>query len=96
MSERSYHLSWLIRLQTICWYLFFVTFGCLTVLHFVWPSVARQLDPWMLSIIGLAAIARLLLVAELFRLIKQYRYWILGYILILLLISTVFVKRFLP
>ena len=92
----EYRSHWLINLQKLCWWLFLVGTGGVTLLYLFFPELAPRFDLWLMGLIAAAALARLVMIAELFRIARLYRYYALGYLIVLLLLSTIFVKRIWP
>ncbi len=93
---REFRSSWLINLQSVSWWLFLIGTGAVTLLYLFWPEYGGKFDLYLLALIGAAAVGRLVVIAELFRMARLYRYYALGYLIVVLLLSTILIKRIWP
>ncbi len=92
MRENRLSARPLIVLQRALRYLFFIWFLIVTALSLTGNTVATELAFWGIIIVLVGTITRLLLTAELFRRSALYRHWLLSYILLVILLSTVILK----
>lgn len=95
MRERYFHVSTLVRLQAVSWYLFALWFGAVTIMFCAeWPAAADLAFWGVVMILAVVAVI-VVLIAELFRRSRLYRYWLLAYMLLVILLSTVVLKTWL-
>ncbi|MBU2534460.1 MAG: hypothetical protein KKB37_17100 [Alphaproteobacteria bacterium] len=95
MRERYFQTTVITRLQRWSWYLLAIWFGIASLLSFVSHPQAGIVARWgvvaILAVIGL----KVVIIAELFRAARLYRYWLLGYMLLVILLFTVILKTYL-
>lgn len=95
MKERYFHTVVITHLQHWAWYLLLVWFGLATVLfrhaHVASETISRWGVVAILAVVGLEVV----LIAELFRKARLYRYWLLGYTLLVILLFTIVLKTYL-
>lgn len=95
MRERYFQVSTLVRLQALSWYLFGLWFGAATIMFCVELPLAADLAFWgVITVLAVVAVI-VVLIAELFRRSRLYRYWLLSYMLLVILLSTVILKTWL-
>jgi len=92
VKENGFSIRPLIVLHGVLWYLFLCWFLLVTVLCLTGERVAGELAYWGIILILAGTAARLFLTAELFRRSALYRYWLLSYMVLLILLSTIILK----
>ena len=92
MKERYFHASLLAAIQTVAWYVFLAYFTIVTVLYMLRIPLANHLAAWGIILILIGTSIEIVVMAEQFRLARFYRYWLLCYTLILVLLGTVWLK----
>jgi hypothetical protein len=95
MRERYVRARLLVRYQQRAWYLLTFWFGAVSVLHFLDLGAARVTA--LIGLIGVLATVggAIVIVGELFRRARLYRFWLLTWLLIIILLSTVILKTYL-
>ena len=93
MKERYFHSKILIQLQTISWYLFLGCFLLASVLYLLELPMAGKVAVWGVMVILAMTIIKIIILAEQFRVARLYRFWMLSYILLFILASTVLLRR---
>jgi len=96
MNNSGFNTGLLVKLQRLARNLFLVYFAAVILASYLDLGLSRQMASWGIVLILAATVARLLLIAEQFRKIGIVRIWMLGYALLLMLLSTVILEYFLP
>lgn len=89
MTDNDFNTHGLIRIQRIIWYLFLACFGSLTLLYFFMPDIGERLGSLGVILIGLAILARVVVMAEQFRRVRLPRFSLLCYLLVVLMLGTI-------
>lgn len=92
MKEQYFRIKSLIRLQRVSWYLIFGCFLLATVLYLLELPIAGRVAFWGLVALLAMILIKIFLLAEQFRAARLYRFWLLSYTLLFILLSTVLVK----
>jgi len=92
VKRRHFQIKLLIQLQRVSWRLVLVCFLLATVLYALQLPIASSIAFW--SVIALLAVilTTILFLAEQFHTARLYRYWLLSYALIFILLSTILLK----
>lgn len=96
MNNSGFNTGLLIRLQRLARNLFLVYFAAVILASYLGLGLSSQMAVWGIVLILVATVAKLLVMAEQFRMIGIVRIWMLGYALLLVLLSTVILEYFLP
>lgn len=96
MNNSGFNTGLLIRLQRLARNLFLVYFAAVILASYLGLGLSSQMAVWGIVLILVATVAKLLVMAEQFRKIGIVRIWMLGYALLLVLLSTVILEYFLP
>ena len=94
MSDSYFRVRILERLQRITWYVILGCFLPAVVLEVKGISLAHEIALLGLLLLLLASLLKIFIIAEQFRSAKLYRISLLGYTLLFILLSTVFIKVF--
>ncbi len=94
MKERSFQSKHLIRLQVVSWYLFLGCFVVATVLYALKHPLGDTIAFGGVIIVLIMTIVKILVLAEQFRLARLYRFWLLSYMLLIILLLTILLKRY--
>lgn len=92
MKEPFFQIKSLIRLQRVSWYLIFGCFLLATVLYLLELPIAGRVAFWGLIALLVMTLIKIFLLAEQFRAARLYRFWLLSYTLLFILLSTVLLK----
>jgi hypothetical protein len=95
VKEPFFQIKFLIRLQRVSWYLIFGCFLLATFLYLLQLSIAESVAFWGLIALLTMTLVKIFLLAEQFRAARLYRFWLLSYTLLLILLSTVLLKVYL-
>lgn len=96
MNNSGFNTGLLIRLQRLARNLFLVYFAAVILASYLGLGLSSQMAVWGIVLILVATVAKLLVMAEQFRMIGIVRIWMLGYALLVVLLSTVILEYFLP
>ena len=92
MKDQHFRIKPLIRLQRVSWYLIFGCFLLATVLYLLeLPIAGRVAFGGLVALLAMTLI-KIFLLAEQFRAARLYRFWLLSYALLFVLLSTVLLK----
>ena len=92
MKEQHFNIKSLIRLQRVSWYLIFGCFLLATVLYLLeLPIAGRVAFGGLIALLAIILI-KIFLLAEQFRAARLYRFWLLSYTLLFILLSTILLK----
>ena len=95
MKEQYFQIKVLIRLQRVSWYLFLGCFLLGTVLYVLELPVAGSVAFWGITVVLVMTLVKVFILAEQFRAARLYRFCLLGYTLLFILLSTVLLKVYL-
>lgn len=92
MKEKYFNILTILKIQRFSWYFALGYFAVVSVMYFA--NSAQVVVFSRLGVIYLLAmtILKLFVLAEQFRSVRLYRFWLLSYALVLILISTVFLR----
>ena len=95
MSARNQsQVGRLTRLQQFLWYCAFAWFFLVCVLYLFDTSLAASVSHGGVVFVVVVTVVRIVALMEVFRRARLYRFWLLGCVLILVLISTILLKYF--
>lgn len=94
MRERYFRFGTIIALQRLFWLLFVVLFGLATGLLIVGHRYAEGVAAGGAFAILLIVAVITVTMAELFRIARLYRYWLLSYMLLTILLSTILLRMY--
>lgn len=89
MNNSGFNTGLLIRLQRLARNLFLVYFAAIVLASYLGLRLSSQMAVWGIVLILAATIIKLLVMTEQFRKIGMGRIWMLGYALLIVLLSTV-------
>lgn len=92
MNDSGFNTDLLIRLQRLARNLFLVYFAAVSLAWYLGLELKSQMADWGIILILFATIIKLLVMTEQFRKIGMIRIWMLGYALLLVLLSTVILE----
>lgn len=94
MNERYFRNDIVVRLQRLFWRLVFFVFAVATGLYAVAPDIAEIVT--LGGVIATLLIVAILTItiAELFRKANLYRFWLLSYMLLLILLSIIVLETY--
>ncbi len=92
MREKIFNVAVLIKVQRVTWYLVLVYFAFVYALFLLDFPNAFELVAYGVVLILVATAAKLVIMAEQFRKAGLIRFWVLGYLLVLILIGVVVQK----
>jgi hypothetical protein len=95
VKERYFRIKVLTRLQSIAWYVFLSLFLSATALFFFESPAANRVAYWGLVVILGFTLAKIIILGEQFRAARLYRFWLLSYLLVVILLSTALLKVYL-
>lgn len=94
MRERYFRIGTIIWLQRLFWVLFVIVFGLATGLYIVEHPLANDVAAGgAFAILFIVAVITITM-AELFRIARLYRYWLLSYMLLAILLSTILLRTY--
>lgn len=92
MKEQYFRIKVLIRLQRASWYLFLGCFLLGTILYVLELPIASNVAFWGVVVILAMTLVKIFILAEQFRMARLYRFWLLSYALLFILLSTLLLK----
>jgi hypothetical protein len=92
VNERYFNIEALIRVQQVTWYVALIYFAVVFGLIMADIRWATALTAYGVGLILMATGLKLVVMAEQFRMAALRRFWILGYLLVLILIAIVILK----
>ncbi len=95
MREAYFHTPVITLLQRWAWYLLTLWFGVASILYGYSHPLAGAVARWGVVAMLAVIVLKVILIAELFRRARIYRYWLLGYMLLAILLFTVVLKTYL-
>ncbi len=95
MKEHYFRTSVITFLQRWAWYLFAGWFGAVCLLYAGGHPYAGTIARWGVIAILLVIGVKVVVISELFRIARLHRYWLLGYMLLVILLFTVILKTYL-
>ncbi|MFQ6008676.1 MAG: hypothetical protein ACE5K8_06960 [Candidatus Zixiibacteriota bacterium] len=95
MKERYFRIKGLMRLQSIAWYAFLGFFLSATALFFFESPAADHIANWGIVVIFGLTLTKIIILSEQFRAARLYRFWLLSYLLVVIVLSTVLLKMYL-
>ncbi|HOD66186.1 MAG TPA: hypothetical protein PLR32_00210 [candidate division Zixibacteria bacterium] len=94
MREHYFRTDIVVRLQRWFWWTIVLLFGAATALWAVDAGRARWVTTWGINVVFLIVAFIIVLMAELFRRARLYRYALLSYLLLVILLSTIALKLY--
>jgi hypothetical protein len=94
VKERYFRIKGLTRLQSIAWYVFLGLFLTATVLFIFESPAANRVAYWGLVVILGLTLVKIIILSEQFRTARLYRFWLLSYLLVVLILSTALLKAY--
>ncbi len=92
MKEPFFKTRYLIRLQSVSWYLIVGCFLLATILYLQHLAVAGRIAFWGLVALLALTLIKVFILAEQFRAARLYRFWLLAYALFFILLSTALLR----
>lgn len=92
MKERYFRSIYITRLQQITWYLFFFWFALANFLYIFEDQTADLFSYWGVVLILLSTTLVIAAIGEQFRRTRLFRFWLLCYMLIVILIAVIIAK----
>ena len=92
MKEKYFDTTHLIRWQRWSWYIFSAYFAAVTVLYVAGSGLAETLTFWGIAGILGSTLLKISLFVWQFQKAKLYRFSLLSYLLVVILLSTVILK----
>ena len=94
MKESYFHTEIVTRWHRWSWYVLTLWFGAAMVVRLLAPTWDERIATWGIMLIFAVVGVKIVLLAELFRRAKLYRFWLLCYMLLVILLSTVLLKTY--
>lgn len=91
-NDSKYTDNYLLRIQSLTWYVVFILFVVVNILYFLGWDQAKHLAVGGVIVILAATLLKLIVIGEKFRRIKLKRLMIMSYLLLVILLSTALVK----
>ncbi len=92
MKERYFRSKYITRLQQASWYLFLLCFALATLLYFFENKTAELVSYWGIVLILLSTTIVIATIGEQFRKTRLFRFWLLCYMLIVILLAVIIAK----
>jgi NADH:ubiquinone oxidoreductase subunit 6 (subunit J) len=92
MKERYFRSKYITRLQQTAWYLFLFCFAVATAFYFLGYPQAEIISYWGIVLILLITSIVIVTIGEQFRKTNLFRFWLLCYMLIVILLSVIIAK----
>ena len=92
MNENYFDTTSLIRWQRWSWYIFSAYFALVTVLYVAGSAMAEMLTVWGIVGILVSTMLKIFLFVTQFQKAGLYRFSLLSYLLVVILLSTVILK----
>lgn len=95
MSEKYFNIKTIIMIQSYSWYLTLIYFTVVSVMYFLGMEHTDVYARIGVIFILAVTMIKLFVLGEHFRANHLYRYWLLSYVLVIILICTAMIRYFL-
>jgi len=92
MTEGYFKLKYVTLLQQSAWYIFLFGFAAATALLFLENSLADTVIYWGIVFVLLSTSLVIIVIGEQFRKTRLFRFWLLCYMLIVILLAVIVAK----
>ena len=92
MTEKYYNNNALIKVQQFSWYFAFVYFAIVAVLYFIDYANVNVYSIAGVIFVFVVTLLKIFIMAEQFRKAKLYRFWLLSYTLVVILLMIILIR----